>query len=151
MVNVKEIESLKELQKIIKNETECSFNITIDKRNVNIILETHVSKYVEGFKMDFLYKLDFTKYIIIEYFKKDCNIFLYSNATFTSILKLLKEDDYLGIEHMFKNNSHIFIDNNINQETFFIKIINKAGKTKLIFRIDNAYSVENQTMLKYKS
>ena len=151
MVNVKEIESLKELQKIIKTANECSFNIKIDRKNVNIILETHVSKYIEGFKMDFLYKLDFTKYIIIEYFKKDCNIFLYSNATFTSILKLLKEDDYLGINHMFKNDSHIFTDNNIHQETFFIEIINKAGKTKLIFRIDNAYSVENQTMLKYKS
>ncbi len=151
MVNVKEIESLKELQKIIKTATECSFNITIDRKNVNIILETHISKYVEGFKIDFLYKLDFTKYIIIEYFKKDCNIFLYSNATFTSILKLLKEDDYLAIKHMFKNDSHIFIDNNIHQETFFIEIINKSGKTKLIFRIDNAYSVENQTMLKYIS
>jgi hypothetical protein len=151
MVNVKEIESLKELQKILKTANECSFNINIDRKNVNIILETHVSKYIEGFKIDFLYKLDFTKYIIIEYFKKDCNIFLYSNATFTSILKLLKEDDYLAIKHMFKNDSHIFTDNNIHQETFFIEIINKSGKTKLTFRIDNAYSVENQTMLKYKS
>ena len=51
-MNIKEIESLKELQKIIKTATECSFNIKIDRKNVNIILETRISKYIEGFKMD---------------------------------------------------------------------------------------------------